>query len=359
MYNNMTFNFLLGRMLGRVPDGFDKREGSVIYDALSPTALELARFYSELDCVIDETFADTAGREMLIRRAAERDIEPYTATYAEVRGVFNIAVPVGARFSLGELRYRVTETVGSSAGGGYRLVCESIGTVGNRSVGDLLPVDYIEGLTSARIVELLIPARDDEGLEQLRQRYFESLQVQSYGGNAADYRRMALSVQGVGGVKVEPAWNGGGTVRLIVQDGEFLPASSELLMRVSDVIDPLGESGKGVGLAPIGHRVTVVSVRGVEISVSAAFTLAEGWTFAGIKADLENIVAEYLQGLSAAWSQTDALIVRAAQIEARLLSEPHGRVIDIADLKLNGGVSGRNITLLPNDVPLRGAVLQD
>lgn len=59
--DQMTFEFILDRMLDRVPDTVDKREGSIIYDALAPAAAELAKTYMELDVVMDEAFVDTAS----------------------------------------------------------------------------------------------------------------------------------------------------------------------------------------------------------------------------------------------------------------------------------------------------------
>lgn len=44
MYD-VTYNEILERMLSRVSDKFDKREGSVIFDTHSPTALELEILY--------------------------------------------------------------------------------------------------------------------------------------------------------------------------------------------------------------------------------------------------------------------------------------------------------------------------
>lgn len=38
MYENKTYENLLNGMLERVPDDIDKREGSIVYDALGPTA---------------------------------------------------------------------------------------------------------------------------------------------------------------------------------------------------------------------------------------------------------------------------------------------------------------------------------
>ena len=36
MYENITYESILQRMLDRIPDDMDKREGAVIYDALAP-----------------------------------------------------------------------------------------------------------------------------------------------------------------------------------------------------------------------------------------------------------------------------------------------------------------------------------
>ena len=42
MYEHITFDVILERMMDRVPNNIDKREGSIIYDALAPAAVELA-----------------------------------------------------------------------------------------------------------------------------------------------------------------------------------------------------------------------------------------------------------------------------------------------------------------------------
>ena len=111
MYEQMTFERIVRRMLDAVPQNVDKREGSILYDAVCGAALELANLYIELDVVLNETFADTASREYLIRRAAERGLSPEPATNAVLRGEFNIDVPIGSRFSLEELNYAVIEKI--------------------------------------------------------------------------------------------------------------------------------------------------------------------------------------------------------------------------------------------------------
>lgn len=49
----MTFEKLLKDMLDRVPSTLDKREGSVLYNALAPSAIELQNAYIEMDNILD------------------------------------------------------------------------------------------------------------------------------------------------------------------------------------------------------------------------------------------------------------------------------------------------------------------
>ena len=109
-YSSMTYEVILQRMLDRVPDNMDKREGSIIYDALAPAARELADLYAEFGEIETESYADTASREYLIKRAAERGITPHPATNAIVKGVFtptDIEIPIGTRFNSDNLNYIV------------------------------------------------------------------------------------------------------------------------------------------------------------------------------------------------------------------------------------------------------------
>ena len=63
MFEDMTYEYILQRMLNKIPSSMDKREGSIIYDALAPAAVELAQLYMDLDLTLNETFADTASRQ--------------------------------------------------------------------------------------------------------------------------------------------------------------------------------------------------------------------------------------------------------------------------------------------------------
>ena len=85
MYENVTYESILQRMLDRIPDDMDKREGSIIYDALAPAAVELQLMYIELDTILRDTFASTTtDRDCMVLRAAERGIVPGAASAALV-----------------------------------------------------------------------------------------------------------------------------------------------------------------------------------------------------------------------------------------------------------------------------------
>ncbi len=56
MYENITYEVILQRMLDRVPNNIDKREGSIIYNALAPAAVELQNMYIEFDAILNEAF---------------------------------------------------------------------------------------------------------------------------------------------------------------------------------------------------------------------------------------------------------------------------------------------------------------
>jgi uncharacterized phage protein gp47/JayE len=350
MYEDIIFEVILQRMLDRVPDNVDKREGSIIYNALAPAAVELQNMYIELDWILNQSFADTAQREYLIKRCAERGITPEPATNAILKGVFNIDVPIGSRLSLDDLNYEVIEKISN---GVFKLKCETPGEIGNQYFGTLIPIDYIEGLTSAELTELLIPGEDEEDTEILRERYFNSLESQSFGGNIADYKEKTKQIPGVGGVKVYPVWNGGGTVKLVIIDSTYNVPSSILIDAVQTAIDPIQNQGKGVGLAPIGHVVTVEGVSATTININTNITYQEGWTWADIEPYVYEVIDDYFHELASSWENENNLIVRISQIETRILNI--AGVVDIENTTING--QAQNFVLGTDSIPVRGEVI--
>lgn len=352
MYEEVTYEVILKRMLNKVLEqnsNIDTREGSVIYNALAPAAVELQNMYIQLDTILNESFADTETRYYLIKRCAERGITVKEATYSIRKGEFNIDVPIGSRFSLNTLNYIVTEKISA---GVFKLQCETAGYIGNTETGSLIPIEYIEGLQTAALTDVLVPGEDEENTEDLRQRYFDSLNSQAFGGNIADYKEKVNALNGVGGVKVYPVWNGGGTVKLVIIDSTCGVPSETLIAAVQTAVDPTQNQGAGIGIAPIGHVATVAGCGETAVNIQTHITFQDGWDWAALEPYVLKAVDDYFSELASSWAESDNIIIRISQIETRLLDL--AGVLDIADTTLNS--AAQNLVIAADNIPVRGTI---
>lgn len=352
MYEGVTFESIMERMLDRIPNTMDKREGSVIYDALAPAAVEMQLMYIELDVILKETFADTASREYLTRRAAERGITPYQATYAVLKALarpITINIAIGTRFSLNELNYEVIEKVKD---GEYRVQCETAGVVGNKYTGQMTSIDYVQGLESIEITEIVLLGEDEESTNDIRTRYFQTFDVQAYGGNKKDYISKTNALQGVGSTKVTPTWNGGGTVLLTILNSEYRKANEELLNYVQNEIDPT-KDGTGIGIAPIGHVVTVRTADEFVLNITSSISFQDGYVFDDLKIQIQTAIELYLKELRKSWANETNTVIRISQIETRILNVQG--VIDVDHTKINGIEA--NYELDAYAIPVLGGVI--
>lgn len=357
MFENQTYQVILQRMLDKVDEwarerdvSIDTREGSLIRTALSPAALEIQHMYIELDEVLNESFADTQSRDFLIRRCKERGITVEPATYAVRRGEFNIDVPISSRFSLNKLNYIVIAKIENHV---FQLRCETPGIIGNFESGNLIPIDYIDGLTIAELTAVLIPGEDEEDTEALRQRYFDSFDPNPYGGNMKDYIQKTNTINGVGSTKVTPIWNGGGTVLITILNSSFNKASSVLIDTVQNILDPAGNPGKGNGVAPIGHVVTVRSVDEVTVNISTIATMDVGYNWSQVEGNVIAVIDDYLLKIRKEWATNTLNVVRISQIDTKILTVDG--IIDVVETKINGQAS--NLTLDEYQIPVLGTVI--
>lgn len=361
MYEDQTYEKILDRSLARVATDVDKREGSLVMNAIAPVSAEHANIYILLDGIIQNGYADTAIREYLVLRCKERGIIPYDATQAVLKGKFNMEVPIGSRFNLNELNYVVIAAIGTEEEKPkgeetvityytYQLQCETAGTEGNKYFGELSSIEYIDKDLEGALVELLIPAEDEEDTEALRERYLNSFDSNPFGGNKQDYKEKTNALDGVGGTVVIPVWNGGGTVKLIIIDSDFNKASTVLVEKVQEEIDP-DPQGTGSGIAPIGHTVTVTTVEELVVNINVRLTLNEGYTWSQLKASAIEAIEAYFLEMRKVWENGN-LVVRISQIENRLLNLEG--ILDVADTTLNG-ISG-NLIVETEQLPVLGEV---
>lgn len=355
MYENMTSDRIENRMLARIPETLDKREGSIIYDATAPAAIELAEAYIMARVILRQTFATTADRPYLILRAMEYNMAPYDASAAEVKAVFSQAISLGTRFSSEQsgLNYVVSDVI-DDALHTYKMTCETAGAAGNDCIGAIVPIETISGLSSAEITEIITPGEDAEETETFRARFIAALKSKAYGGNGDDYKEKVLAIAGIGGVKVYRCWAGGGTVKTVILASDYSIPGSERVAEVQEMLDPEPQ-GKGYGIAPIGHTVTVAAATSLPINITATVFLASGVTVADMQAKIEEVLADYLATLRKTWcNQNDRefLTVRAAIVLSEILGVKN--VEDVTNVTING--ASDRIQLETDEVPVLGTV---
>lgn len=351
MFEDKTFENLMSTKLQKVPTDVDKREGSIVYDAMAPNAWESALIYQEIAAMYKEMFGSTASRPYLILRAQERGLTPKPASQGVYLGEFNTKIPIGTRFSLNDFNYITLAEIGLNTSENYyeyQMQCESVGIEPNSNFGTLIPIGYFApGLTHAQLTETLIPGEDEEDTEVFRKRYHDSFDVQAYGGNIKDYEEKVMAIAGVGAVKVEPVWQGGGTVLLTILDSQFNAATPILIDSVQAAVDPT-QDHTGKGIEPIGHVVTVNTAVVKNIYVACTLIL-NGIDLENIKDQIDEIINNYLLELRKQWADSEKLIVRINQIETRILNL-NPKIIDILDTKINGAES--NYEIATNEIPI-------
>ena len=182
----------------------------------------------------------------------------------------------------------------------------------------------------------------------------------------ADYKRVVLAIDGVGGLQVYPTWDGGGTVKLSIFGADWMPASEQLVEAVQNTVDPPPSQGLGYGTAPIGARVTVTTPETVEINVSATLAAGPGYTAAQLARPVRQAVDEYLLSIRQEWDQPEesgmthyASWVYAARVTAAILSVQG--VINVTGLTINGAAADMELTEdgLLQQVPVLGEVAVD
>ncbi|ERT61254.1 baseplate J/gp47 family protein [Megasphaera vaginalis (ex Srinivasan et al. 2021)] len=354
MYENMTYEFIEKRVLARVKSEFDKREGSIIFDATAPVSFELAEAYIMARVILKQTFATTADREFLALRAMEFNIYPEQATYAEVEGQFSKAIDIGSRFNYEKYNFVVTEIIDNDKHT-YKLKCETPGGVGNTCIGDITPISQISGLETAKITKLITPGEDEENTETFRKRYIQALKSKAYGGNNADYMEKVLAIPGVGGCKNYRAWAGGGTVKVVIVNTEFNQPTQDMIQEVQTALDPVVNQGEGYGLAPIGHKVTVIGASTVPINITATVQLDSGYTIDNVQNSINTAIDSYLLKQRKAWTtqiSNQFITLRSAFIISAILDVPH--IADVAGVTING--QSTKIDLTSEQIPTLGKV---
>lgn len=352
MYEDKTYKSILADAKNDIGDEVIKVEGSLTHNALSALAYEMEKLYIQIDYIVEQSHAGTADIEHLEMIALDRAIIRKAATNAYVKAEFNVAVPIGSRYNLKGYNYRAVEVINDSLHQ-YKMMVEETGAGPNSLRGDLIPIDYVEGLESAKVTELLVAGDDEESKESLYKRYLESFTSQSFAGNIAAYKEKFATIQGIGGAKIYPTWKGAGTVKAVLISSDYTAVSDYLIGQIRSEAVPA--KGSGYGWAPIGHDLTIESVKEVVINVNTQITYATGYSSSNLSEKIKEKIKEYLKDIAKTWKDGDEhteAIIYISRLEAVIL-DVQG-VLDVNNTALNK--SSGNLTLHSDEIPKLGEV---
>ena len=344
-----TYEEIMAEMMAEMPDDVNTEEGSLIYNACVKQALQLEEAYLSMQIVEDNMYADTQDEEHLIQNGKDKGVDIKEATKAIVQGNFQQEIEIGTRLTANDMNYTVIELISDFS---YRLECEEEGIEGNIGSGELSPIDFVDNYQGGSIVAVLVSGEDQEDIEEYRKKVLEIAQTKYFGGNRADYIRFIEALDGVGSCKVK---------RRTVEDNYIYPyitssgygiPSADLVAAVQAAVSPEESNGDGDGIAPIGHFVKIMPAEEVIINVTATFQFADGYSQEALQSQINSVIDTYFLELKKEWRDSEELIVRVAQIEARLLGIVG--IKDISETALNGTES--NVTLSYTQIPGRGTV---
>lgn len=364
----LDYDYWRNKALEKVPDNIDSREGSIIFDALAPSAYSFAEVILYIRQWILDGYTQTATDQYLDYRGQERGLTRIAASKAVVTGRFldrdgkSATVEVGDRFaSIGSSPYFYGVSKVNDDGTG-QLICETAGDGPNHYVGQILPITPNDDVADAQIIEISVPARKVETDDEFRKRILANYSVNAYGGNVADYQDMIAQLHTVGAVQIYPTWNGGGTVKLVILDNDYSTPSDQLIHDVQAAIDPQDMPGDGYGLAPIGHTVTVIGPTEHKIDVVVTVQTDGSVQVAEVKAKIHDAIEAYFDSVRRTWGNMDiahrsyTLRILRAQIIAAVLRIPG--IINATDLTIAGGDA--DITLVStgklSELPVLGEV---
>lgn len=263
----------------------------------SCTASAVEGLYDYQSWLARQLLPDTADTEHLEAHAGLRGIVRKVAVAASGTATFTgtpgVVLPSGASLKSAAGTLYQTTADGTVGGGGTVTVACAAATAG--AVPDLIgdtvtlmqPPTGIEAVGTATITG----GADAESDASLLSRLLDYMRNPPGGGNAADYRRWAKSVAGVGEAYVHPLRQGAGTVDIIIT-GDGVIASDEVVRAAQAYIDeqrPCTAKASTV-IAAVALIVDVM----LKVAPSTGYTLQA--LAAPVREAVQTVFADYQPG---------------------------------------------------------------
>lgn len=345
----MDASAIIANAKAKLKSKANQQEGSFAADVVQACAVEIAKYYSYSDIIMQNLFVGSATGKFLDLKASDYGLVRKPASKAKgtltLTGTNGLNVPKGSIFSSNEMQYQSNEDVTLSAEGAeVAAECTVYGVAGNAKAGTITTTK-INGLTSVTNAKDFTGGGETETDEAFRERLLNKIRTPATSGNIHHYKNWALEVVGVGRARVIPLHAGAGTVKVLILSSEMQAADEELISKVKAHI---GADDTGSGKAPIGATVTVASgtLKAVNVSVDVE---EQGYTLEEVKSKLEHNLKTYLKSLA---FNEQAQGVSYAKI-SDIVFNTEG-VKDYQNLTVNGGTA--NIALEIQEFPSLGTL---
>ena len=349
------------KMLDYLPDDIDKSEGGYVYDLTKPTAIEVSRMKEfELVEALKLIWPRYAEGAFLDYHAETRGIQRKEAMNAagilHITGTLGTVIPEGSIFTTEsindepEKEYETLEeaTITAEDGVDVKIQCTEAGLNGNSAKNTVnLEEDIIEGIAEVTNPEPIIGGAEEEDDESLRERIMEYDQSQgdSFVGNVSDYKRWALSVEGVDTAIVFSPEDNSGKVKIVITPANDELNIHELKDKVTNYI--MSPDNPENRLAPVNAKVEVVTPDNLIININAAVELKAGAELTTVTDIFRKAVNNYLK------ATVNEGKIRYTQI-SNILGDTEG-VYDYSGLVISkdGDAEGKtdNIAVDPNVIP--------
>lgn len=332
VFDTKSFEEFREEVLENISDRYSKIEGSYTSDIVAGVCRELEKLSENIASLESAIFVTEDSGEYLIRRCADYGITRKLATAAvitvTVTADTDTVLKSGAELtdSNGKVFFELTQAteLTASVPTAVTAVCTSTGKL-SIPENSIRFVNSVSGIVITN--EAQISGTDDETDEALFRRLQFRLQNQPGCGTAADYKRWALEIPGVGYARVKV---GAGEISTFIADDDCGPVSSA---QISAVMANFDEK------RPLGAVVGVSSATVRSASIAATVQLFDGYSLQEVQAAYEDMLHSYI-GEIAFDDRTDVLTI--ARLSHYLMSIDG--VEDITAFTLNNGSSNWNIS---------------
>lgn len=298
----------------------------------SAIAAVLDGLYGHQAWVFRQAFPDLADADYMEKMANQRGLTRKSAVPASgtlrFAGTPGAAVPLGQQVATAQgIGFATTAAAVIGAGGTVDVTATAVvaGAAGNQTANTPATVSSPPaGVTTAATVVTMTSGADVETNANLLLRLLLELSEVAQGGNKTDYQRWALSVPGVDRAFVFDVRRGAGTVDVVPMPATGLP-SAGLLASVQAVL----EANRPVGMAS-GTPVQALAPTPLATAVTAALTLASGYTLAGVTAAvqtaIESVFADLVPGATLVRNRLVTAILNVPGVTDVTLSDPAANV---------------------------------